>query len=70
MNQADRVRELMAACKHSISQSTVERRVRNGWSDEKILDTPPQRKPPKDHPLKSPCYQIIAKRKGWKTDAL
>jgi len=67
MTQAEKARELMALCKYSMSQSTAERRIRNGWSDEKIINTSPQRKPPKDHPLKSPCYHRIAARKGWKT---
>jgi hypothetical protein len=68
MTQTEKVKVLMALCKHSISRSTIERRLRNGWSDEKIINTSPQRKPPKDHPLKSPCYQKIAARKGWKID--
>ena len=68
MTQVERARELMAKSRYSMSQSTVERRIRNGWSDEKIMNTCPQRKPPSDHPLKKPCYQVLAKRKGWKTD--
>ena len=68
MTIAGRARDLMALSKHNASQATTERRIRNGWSDEKIIATRPQRKPPKDHPLKSPCYHKIAARKGWKTD--
>ena len=69
MTIAARARDLIARSKHNASQATVERRIRNGWSDEKIIATKPQRKPPSDHPLKTPCWTVVAKRKGWKIDA-
>jgi hypothetical protein len=68
MTIAARARDLIAESGFDISVSTVVRRIRGGWSDEKILTTKPQRKPPSDHPLKTPCWTAVAKRKGWKID--
>jgi hypothetical protein len=68
MTISERARVLIAESGFDISVSTVVRRIRGGWSDEKILTTRPQRKPPNSHPLKSPCWRNVAKRKGWKLD--
>lgn len=50
---------------HSMSLSTIDRRMRNGWSDEKIINTPVQLKPPKSHPLKQQSYKYMSERKRW-----
>ena len=65
MTKTARALEIIETSKHKMSIETVLRRFRNGWSDEKIRDTPVQKKPPMDHLLKRPCYLMQAKRKGW-----
>ena len=65
MTKTAKAKELMAASKYKMSLQTVLRRLRNGWPDDKIRDTPIQTKPPLDHILKRPCYLMQAKRKGW-----
>ena len=63
MTKSDKARELMARSKYKMSLVTALRRIRNGWSDEKIMNTPIQTKPPANHPLKKPCYKrMIDKR--------
>jgi hypothetical protein len=67
MTKTEKAKELKQKSSHRISVETVLGRIQKGWTDEKILSTPVQKKPPSTHPLKNPSYQAMAKFKGWKT---
>lgn len=66
MTKTQQARELMAQSEYSMSESTVLRRLANGWSHDRVINTRVERKPPRSHPMKAQCYGTIANRKGWK----
>mgnify|MGYP003670640908 FL=1 len=61
----EKIRELQAGSKFKLSKSTVRRRLVNNWDDTKIMNTRPQMKPKRCHPLKDASYKSMADKKGW-----
>ena len=64
MTKTEKALELCRKSKHNLSIQLVLRRKREGWSDERVIDTPPLKKPLKSHPHKSASYQAMLERLG------
>ena len=66
MMKTEKAEELIRQSKHSISVQLVLRRMREGWSDERIISTPPLKKPKITHPHKQASYLAMCERLGRK----
>ena len=64
MLKKERAKQLQDVSKHNLSINLILRRMREKWSDRRIIDTPPLKKPLKTHPLKSASYEAMLERLG------
>ena len=64
MTKTQKAQQLIESSKHNISVQLVLRRMREGWSDKRIVETPPLKKPQRHHPHKAGSYQAMLERLG------
>jgi hypothetical protein len=67
MLQVEKIRELQEGSRFKLSVSTVRRRLMSEWPDEQIMNTAPQYKPARSHPMKDASFKTVAMKKGWIT---
>ncbi len=67
MTKKDHAKELIAKSKYKMGLTTVLKRMREGWSDERIINTRTDQFK-NSHPFRSASYAAMTERKEGKHD--